>query len=105
MALAVRRGDSVTDRLRQQAIAFHRENPLVWRLFERFALEAARSGHTVGAKAIWERLRWETRVNPDYRRKGDFKLNNSHTAYYARAFLRRYPEHAGLFETRERKAG
>lgn len=86
--------------LRERFEVFHATNPHVYRLFERFALEAARSGRRrFGAKAVWERMRWfvafETTAD-------DWKLNNSHTAYYAREFIRRHPEHADLFETRER---
>lgn len=33
---------------------YDRLNPHVWKLFERFALEAAKRGKRVGAKAIWE---------------------------------------------------
>lgn len=78
---------------------FHAENPHVYRLFERFAFEAIGAGRErFGAKAIWERLRWELGVRVVGAEAP--KLNNNHTAYYAREFVRRNPKHAGLFEFR-----
>jgi len=86
--------------LRAETIRFHEAHPEVWRLFEQFALELVSSGVNIGgAKAIWERLRWETQVNPDYRGR-EVKLNNNYTAFYARAFLRKHPKHEGFFRTR-----
>jgi hypothetical protein len=80
---------------------FHRLHPEVWTLFERFALEAASTGRRrFGVAAVWERLRWETAVNPDYASHGEWKLNNNYRAFYARRFMRAHPEHAGFFATR-----
>lgn len=78
---------------------FHADNPHVWTLFEKFALEAiARGRGKFGAKAIFERLRWYSIVETD----GEpWRLNNNYTAYYARLFESRHPEHAGFFEMRE----
>lgn len=80
---------------------FHRENPRVWFLFERFALEALRScgSRRIGARMVWERIRWETRVAVDL--PGDSpKLNDHLVPYYAREFVRVHPRHAGAFELR-----
>lgn len=80
---------------------YHAQNPAVWSLFERFALEAARAGRThFGAKAVWERMRWhiqfETRDS-----LADWKLNNNYTSRYARMFAERHPEFRKLFQFRE----
>ena len=32
---------------------------------------------------------------------GEFKLNNNYRAFYARAFMKKYPEYAGFFRLRE----
>lgn len=81
---------------------FHRRNPQVYAAFERFTLEAIRSGASkIGAKAVWERMRWWAHVES---RGDDWRLNNSWTALYAREFLRRHPEHKGVFELRRSKA-
>jgi hypothetical protein len=91
---------------------FHDANPHVYAAFERLALEAiarlTRKGKRkrFGAKAIWEVLRWEALDTSSIALDDDDDpaLNNSFTALYAREFQRRNPQHAELFETRERKA-
>lgn len=79
--------------------AFHRDNPYVYELFKRFAGQAIASNRAhFGVSAVWERLRWETQIvtfNDD-----DLKLNNNHRAYYARMFMRDFPESDGFFRTR-----
>lgn len=81
--------------------AFDSEHPEVWRAFERFALEAVMRGRScIGAKAVWERLRWELDLGAD---DDDApKLNNDFTALYARKWAQQYPEHKGLFRYRRR---
>lgn len=77
---------------------FHEHNPQVWRLFERFALEAVEHGaKRIGARLVWERMRWHTRVETNDR---TYKLNNNWIAFYSRKFLQEHPEHPELFETR-----
>lgn len=85
--------------LLRRFLAFHRENPHVYRLLEQFALDAARAGRRhFGAKAIFERVRWELSV--ETRSDDGLKLNNSAAAYYSRLFRLHHPEHADLFEVR-----
>ena len=77
-------------------IEYHRANPKVWEQFQRFALQAAESGRKLGAKAIAERVRWETEIE-----KGEeFKFCNSYVSYYARIFAAKHPEHSDYFEFR-----
>lgn len=80
----------------ERFLAFHRENPGVWRSFEQYALQAAKSRASLGAKAIMERVRWEAEVE----RKQAFKCNNNFTAYYARIFADKYPQYKTIFEFR-----
>ena len=88
------------EQMRAEAIAFHREHPIVWALFKRFTFDRIERGFAhYSVNAIFERIRWETdqaRVDPAL----EFKLNNNHRAFYARAFMRRYPQHDGFFRTR-----
>jgi hypothetical protein len=81
---------------------FHQQNPKVYELFDRFALEAAKSNRSrFGVAAIFERMRWYTSVET----KGEaYKLNDNYTAYYGRLWMRNNPEHEGLFSTRTLKA-
>lgn len=77
---------------------FHEENPQVWRLFRRFALEAAQTGRTrFGAKMVWERMRWYTNVETNDQ---SVKLNSNWAAHYARLFVDTHPQHRELFELR-----
>jgi len=79
---------------------FDRENPHIYEAFARFTREAVRAGcRKIGAKLIWERIRWHTAVETR-RARGEYRLNNNWTAYYARKFMRDHPEHQGLFDTR-----
>lgn len=79
--------------------AQHKEHPQVWSLFERFALDAAEAKVKLGAKAIMERIRWEVEVE----RKGQFKVSNSWTAYYARVFAIKHPKHRHYFDFKQVK--
>jgi hypothetical protein len=95
----------------QQAIPFGKHdaaaqawidaNPAVFAIFERFALELAAEGRRFGIGLLTERVRWE--VAFVYRRH-DWKINNSHRAYIARALIRRHPQLAELVETRAQHA-
>lgn len=76
---------------------YHAENPGVWKSFEAFTLFAIEKGKKVGAKAVYERVRWESEIE----RGDDFKANNNFCSYYARIFELKYPQHAGYFEKRK----
>ncbi len=94
----VREGCGVSG-LRAEFEKFHAENPHVYRLFERFALRAINAGRPrLGAKAIFERLRWYTTV--ETRSSDDLKLNNNYTPFYARMFEEQHPDYAGFFSKR-----
>lgn len=87
--------------LAEQFQAFHEQNPHVADALETLAAQwLARHDH-VGMKALYERLRWETGI----RTEGDvWRLNNNHTAFYARLLIERRPEWAEAFRLREQKA-
>ena len=73
------------------------KSPRVWRHFERFALEAVQSGRKMGAKAVMERVRWETEIEQSQ----EFKVSNSWTAYYARLFAIKYPYYRDYFDFKQ----
>ena len=78
---------------------FHEENPTVYATLARLAREAVRRGKKrIGAKALWERMRWEFFLATT---DEEFKLNNSFTSRYARLLMEREPDLAGVFELRE----
>ncbi len=77
---------------------FHTENPHVYRLFETFTFQAIeREYEHFGPDAVIQRVRWETNIVTNDR---DFKINNNHTAYYARLFMVKHPKYDGFFRVR-----
>ena len=88
------------EQMRVAAGQFHREHPEVWRLFVQFTFDRIDRGFThYSAKAVFERIRWET-GEADVDERVEFKVNNNHAPFYARAFMRMYPERDGFFRTR-----
>lgn len=101
---AVRCMSSTTETRADQLLAafvkFHTDNPQIWELFCRFTQEAIASGRKhYSADCVCHRIRWNTEVETS---GSDVKINNNHTAYYARMFQAKYPEHAGFFRNRKR---
>jgi len=86
---------------KQRWWSWHKENPHVWTLFERFTLEAIDAGkqHS-SAWLIVNRIRWENEI---VTRGGEFKISNDFIAYYARLFHHYHPQHNGFFRTKTLK--
>lgn len=80
-------------------LTYHRNNPQVWTLFRKFTLEVISRGFRhYGASGIWERIRWHVEIET----LGEpWKVNNNYRAFYAREFMRQYPEYLGFFRRRE----
>lgn len=90
---------SRAEEMRQQTIAFHRQHPEVWELFCAYTVERIGQGFTnYSADAIMHRVRWHT-ATPDS--DNSFKINNNFVTYYARAFMRLYPDAVGFFRLRK----
>jgi hypothetical protein len=67
-------------------------------LFEQLVLKLIRDGwEHYSSDAILHRIRWHMRVDRNIR---DFKCNNNWTAYLARWFADRHPEHGDFFRFR-----
>ena len=82
---------------------FHENNPHVYKLFSRFASEAASRGRErFGARMVWERMRWHVAFET-VDDASLFKLNDHYTPFYARMFMSDHPEYPNLFEIRERR--
>jgi len=84
-------------KLTEQFIEYHKSNPHVFELFKRFAYEARARWDHFGAKAIYERLRWEADI---YRESRQFKLNNNFPSFYARLLIFEDPSFKTFFELR-----
>jgi len=77
---------------------FHRENPKIYPLFEKFAGDLRRAGREhYGIQPIAERIRWHLNVET----QGDeFKINNNHLSCYARLLMIHDKTFVGFFRTR-----
>lgn len=92
----------IKSRLERAFEEFHWGNPSVYKLFKKFAFEVIRKGHQqYSADAIMHRVRWETNVVTS---DDEFKVNNNHVAFYARMFMRDFPEYKGFFRLRKSEA-
>jgi hypothetical protein len=77
---------------------WHKGNPHVWQLFERFAYEAVNKGRTrISHWLIINRIRWETNIVTTGE---DFKISNDYIAFYARLWKAKHPQHKDLFTTK-----
>lgn len=83
-----------------RAAQYDRENPEIYGLFVRFAVQAHRNGYRrFSANAIFERIRWELAIE---KKDDGFKMNNNYRAFYARKLMAENPESfAGFFQIRE----
>lgn len=81
--------------------SYDKENPQIWKEFERFTLQTISRGFRhYSAKGIFEIIRWHTGI---FANKG-FKVNNNFTPDYSRKFESVYPQHKGFFEQRVLKS-
>ena len=80
---------------------FHANNLHIYDLFKLYALEALRYGKTrLSIALITERIRWEEAVVSGR----EFKLNNNHSAFYARLFHAHHPHLGEVFKLRTRRS-
>ena len=87
------------EELEAQTWAYHQEHPEVWENFVKFTLEKIRAGYKhYSAMGVWQRLRWELSVGADG--ENEFKINNNFVPFYARQFMKAFPQHDGFFRTR-----
>ena len=82
---------------------FHARNPVVYATLVRLARYAKGRGlRRIGIRMLYERMRWEITVETDTPNAAEpFKLNDHHTARYARLIMLREADLADLFEIRE----
>jgi hypothetical protein len=74
---------------------WHKDNPMIWAYFQRFALEAVdKNRKKISHWLIINRIRWEVYVLTTGE---DFKIDNNFIAFYARLWIEKYPQHKDLF--------
>lgn len=91
----------IKPRVVERFLQYHKENPEIFQLFQRFANELWGAGiRHYGAAAIFEKIRWHVAVE---RRSDDFKLNNSMRSGYSRLLIFEDPKFSDFFKTRRSK--
>lgn len=87
--------------LDQKFAEYHADNPKVFEKFVAYAEQLKTAGRTrIGAKAIVERIRWDSLVAAI---DGQFKVNNNYTSRYVRLVAKSRPDLASLFAVRTLK--
>jgi hypothetical protein len=80
---------------------YDEENPKIWALFVKYAIEAKQKGFkSYSANGIFEIIRWNTKESGN----DGFKVNNNYRPDYARKMMNKHPEFKGFFQIREIKA-
>lgn len=87
------------DQIQKNFEKFHRENPRVYVLFDRFTFRMIYAGLKNGsARLVIERIRWETAVETVSEQP--VKINNNYTPRYARLWMNDHPTFPDYFHTR-----
>lgn len=85
--------------INQKFLHFHNEHPEVYKHLLHLAVEAQLSGRQrIGMKCLYERMRWDYMVDPQYNHV-DLKLSNEFTSRYARMIMGNVPSLKGMFVT------
>lgn len=78
---------------------FHSDNPHVYKVLKRLALEAKQAGkNKIGVDLLVQVARWELIMGTNTNDR--FKISNSYTSRYARLLMEQEEELEGLFELR-----
>lgn len=91
------------DELKEQAQKFHNDHPEVWDNFVKFTFDRIQRGYKkYSVYSIMERIRWDMSAGGDG--LTEFKINNNIRPFYARRFMKLYPDYSGFFRIREQKS-
>lgn len=91
-------------RLEMKFWDFHIANPKVYRWLVKLARqwrEKRGSAAHLGIKTLFERVRWELDIS--ITSEDGLKLNNNHTAFYARLIMMRNPDLRNIFRLRQQR--
>lgn len=95
--------DLFEDSILTQNIGFQRydlENPEVYNRFKELTFQAIDKGFKYfSARGLFQVMRFEKGAAKD----DGYKLNNNHTPYYVRKFVKEFPQHKTFFERRKTK--
>lgn len=76
-------------------LKYHAAHPIVWVMFDRFALQSFARRKRYSPWSVGGRVRWE--VDFTKTEGEDYKLSNNHIAYYSRAWMLQDPVLRGRF--------
>ena len=88
------------DEIQEQVNRYDEKYPKVWDRFVELTFDRINVGFkNYSVKAIIERIRWDM---SDIGADGfaEFKISNNIAPFYARKFMKIYPDHDGFFKTR-----
>lgn len=81
----------------QKSIKYHEENPHVYEAFKKIVFKAMLKGYKRwSANGVFEVLRYRSAI----RGNDEYKINNNYRAFYARLFIKDFPQHKDFFQTR-----
>ncbi len=76
---------------------YDNENPQIYTEFKKLAFQLINRGYNhIGAKQIFEVIRWNTMVSGN----DGFKVNNNYAPDYSRKFEKDHPIYEGVFRKR-----
>lgn len=79
-------------------VEYNESNPRIWEKFVSLTQELIELGFKrIGADLIFRIIRWQTMISGE---SGPWKIDHNHFPFYSREFMKKFPEHKGIFETR-----
>lgn len=85
--------------IREKWEVFHENNPHVYDLLREMAINLKKQGFKrCGIGLLWERLRWLSYI--ETYGEDEYRLRDSHRAFYARLLMEQEPELEGFFMLR-----
>ena len=77
-------------------LVWHKQNPVFFDLFEKFAFQAINKGHKrLSGWLLANRVRWETAIVTT---GDDYKISNDFIALFTRLFVVRHPQQQNFFK-------
>lgn len=87
------------EQLQKQVTEFHKKNPEVWEKFVYYSFELINKGFkNYSVSGVFDRIRWESGAGEDG--EANFKIGNNFKPFYARRFMKIYPQADGFYRLR-----
>jgi hypothetical protein len=87
--------------IHQRFLHFHKQHPEVYKSLLHLTIQAQLAGRKrIGIKSLWEKLRWDYALDPQYQHM-EMQLSNDFTSRYARMIVHEVPYLKGIFQIRD----